>query len=182
MSMHFSLVSLTKIARGGQLLKYFQNILYILCAAISISIFVLTNITTEPLNTGGGNGNPGLLFILILYPFLLSFVYWTVLLLYKWMKIHLNTNNITILTIFSSLLALFILFSTIIKAINFREEIVRVSPSYNNVNEVSLLNTFSNSIFFNYYTFLMLLLLCLTIAGFSVLISLQKKKSKEPNF
>lgn len=137
---------------------------------------------TEPLKGGGGNGNPGLFFILMLYPFLLIFVYWTVLLLYKWMNIHLNTNKITILTTFSSVLTLFILISTINKAINFREEIVRASPTFNNINEVSLFNTFSNSIFFNCYTFLMLLLLCLSIAGFAVVFSRLKKKNREPNF
>lgn len=164
-------------------MKYFYIFLYIVSAVISISIFLLTNITTERLNgSGGGNGNPGLMFILFLYPFLLIFIFWTVLLLRKWMIQQLNTKKLSIITLFSFVLALLILILTFYEAITFREEIVRVSPSFDDINQVSLLNTFSNSIFFNQYTFLMLLLLCLSIAGFSVFIVGKKKENRKSNF
>ncbi|RTZ57708.1 hypothetical protein EKO25_01975 [Bacillus sp. SAJ1] len=108
----------------------------------------------------GGNGNPGLFPWFILFPFFLIFLYGTFKYLTNFI-LKKNMKFILIVIFSSSLLSLIIVLFTNIEANKIREKIVEVSPSFTSVKQLSLLNTWSNSIFFNHYTFILVFLLVL---------------------
>ncbi|MGF2616978.1 hypothetical protein FZC84_03895 [Rossellomorea vietnamensis] len=142
--------------------------IYFISVLATIMMFILGNILTEPLVTesglgGGGNGNPGLFPFVVLFPFLLIFFYGTYW-FFKKLIASLTTKAVKNLTIISSAVIGLILAVSIKKAAELRLLIVEQNPSFENVAQVDLINTYSNSIFFNFYTFLALLLLILSLA------------------
>lgn len=144
--------------------------LYIVCTLASIAMFILCNILTEPLQTeselgGGGNGNPGLFPIIFFLPFFLFFLYGTTEILMRWIHKKYSLRIIILFTLLSMFGVVTIASLTLIEANEFRSFIVEVNPSFEDESQVTLLNTFSNSIFFNQYTFLMLIFACLFLGG-----------------
>ncbi|WP_162785356.1 hypothetical protein [Bacillus sp. P14.5] len=81
--------------------------IYFISVLATIMMFILGNILTEPLVTdsgmsgGGGNGNPGLFPLMVLFPFFLIFIYGTYW-LFKKLIASLATKAVRNLTIISS--------------------------------------------------------------------------------
>ncbi|MGM0846069.1 MAG: hypothetical protein ACQEUT_13920 [Bacillota bacterium] len=148
--------------------------IYFISVLATIIMFILGHILTEPLVTesgmsGGGNGNPGLFPLMVLLPFFLIFIYGTYWFFNKWIE------NVTLktkwgLTIISCAVFTLIFADTLNKADALRYLIVKQNPSFENVSQVDLINTYSNSIFFNFYTFMALLLIILVAAGIRALL------------
>lgn len=143
--------------------------LYCISTFATIGLFYFINLLTEPFNPesilqGGGNGNPGLFPIIFLFPFLLYFIYGTTKIVYQF----LLKNNIKLLytiTIGSFIGVVSILYLTLAEAYDFKKYISNSHPSYALDSQIPLLNTYSNNLFFNTNTFIMLVLICTFIAG-----------------
>ncbi|MGD6966930.1 hypothetical protein ACQCVP_10900 [Rossellomorea vietnamensis] len=159
---------------GGSNLRVIYLGIYFISVLATIMMYILGNNLAEPLLTesglsGGGNGNPGLFPFVVLSPFLLIFIYGTYWLFNK------GIDNVTVkskwgLTIISCAVFTLIFAFTLNKAEALRYLIVNQNPSFENVSQVDLINTYSNSIFFNFYTFVALLLIILVAAGIRVLL------------
>jgi len=147
-------------------MKKMYLFLYSVSLIGTIVFFYYTNLFTEAVNIedgiagGGGNGNPGLFLIVFLWPFIMVFTMLTIDLIYCWLATRLNQNLLFCLLIISMISIMIIGFTTVQQANELREIIVEFNPSFDDVTQMSLLNTFSNSIFFNGLTFVMLLLIC----------------------
>ncbi len=118
-----------------------------------------------------GNGNPGLFPWIFLFPFFVFFVYGT----YKYSMLiltQLGKAEKLMITARSIVLSFIILLNLYNQAPELRKRIVEHSPSYTKESELSLLNFWSNSIFFNFFTFVLIILLTLV---FSVGISILRK-------
>lgn len=127
---------------------------------ITIAGFVLTNMLTAAFdpngdNFVGGNGNPGLMFVL--FPFLIILYFFFAMIfvfekLHEYFKVKRNLFQIGYASLF------IILFSfSVIRIIVFRNKI-NTYFEY----EIGYLNPFSNSLFFNFWTFVA----CLCFSGF----------------
>ncbi|WP_397537143.1 hypothetical protein [Rummeliibacillus pycnus] len=151
------------------------KIIYIISFLMSCLLFYLCNDMTQTLNINsefgvvGGNGNPGLIPWIFLFPFFGFFVYGT----FKYSTLTLTklakAKKIMIIT-GSSVLSFIILVNVYNQASELRKRIVEVSPSYTKESELSLLNFWSNSIFFNFFTFFLVILLTILFsAGIAML-------------
>lgn len=163
-------------------MKSIYLVLYIFSTVATILMFVLVNRLTEPLisgGSGGGNGNPGLFPIIFLFPFGLVFIYGTYSLLKKWISNNFSTIAIKGATIASFIGVCLILWRVLGQALKLRYAIVEKNPSFDQVSDISLLNTYSNSIFFNEYTFLMLILAVLFVAGVRSLLANRKMNIRD---
>ncbi|TYS19038.1 hypothetical protein FZC78_06005 [Rossellomorea vietnamensis] len=158
---------------GGSNLRVIYLGIYFISVLATIMMYILGNNLTEPLLTesglGGGNGNPGLFPFVVLSPFLLIFIYGSYWLFNKLIA-SVTTKSVKNLTIISCAVIGLILAVSIKKAAELRLLIVEQNPSFENVSQVDLINTYSNSIFFNFYTFVALLLIILAAAGIRALL------------
>lgn len=112
----------------------------------------------------GGNGNAALFFIFMFSPFIL---YFFISMIFIFNSIYLKFGINKYIFRYSSILLFVILLTvTVVRILNFHSNI---KDNYD--FELNYLNTFSNHLFFNWYTFL--LILCL-----SAIISTFYKKSK----
>ncbi|HWI46741.1 MAG TPA: hypothetical protein VNU45_00785 [Rummeliibacillus sp.] len=150
------------------------KIIYFISFLMSGLLFYLCNDMTQTLNINsefgvvGGNGNPGLFPWIFLFPFFGFFVYGT----FKYSMFTLTklakAKKIMIIA-GASVLSFIILINVYNQASELRKKIVEVSPSYTKESELSLLNFWSNSIFFNFTTFLLVVLLTILFsAGISI--------------
>ncbi|PPA71894.1 hypothetical protein C4B60_00500 [Jeotgalibacillus proteolyticus] len=146
-------------------------------------MFILVNVLSEPLVTesgltSGGNGNPGLFPVVFLYPFLIFFIYGTTVILKNWISYKFITKNLYYLSVVSFFGVLISSISVYYRASKFRYFIVHKNSSFTDVSQISLLNTFSNSIFFNFFTFLLVIILSLFIASTWVLLKTKRDEIK----
>lgn len=160
---------------GNAMFKY----VYIICTVLSMYLFYLCNNFTEQLVIkddlagGGGNGNPGLFPWLFLLPFFLGFLLGTFIYLLKWIR-RLKKKSIYYILFSSLVLSSIIVIITYKNANNLRERIIEVHPSFTNAKQIDLLNTFSNDIFFNPYTFILVILMVLFLS--SIFIAIKKSR------
>ncbi|MFC3210688.1 hypothetical protein [Planomicrobium okeanokoites] len=136
---------------------------YVLAVLVTILVFYVMNYFTAPITPsegGGGGGNPPIIILVFTLPFIMFFVYGTIELFMRFTLKRLSKKVTIISIILSLLLAGAIVVLTIIKADALRNRIVDVKENFNDPSVFPLLNTFSNDIFFNPLTFLMVLLLC----------------------
>lgn len=151
------------------------KIIYIISFLMSGLLFYLCNDMTQALNINsefgvvGGNGNPGLYPWILLFPFFGFFVYGT----FKYSMLTLTKLTKAKIIMFitgSSVISFVIMMNVYTQASELRKKIVEASPSYTEESELSLLNFWSNSIFFNFFTFsLVILLIILFSAGMALL-------------
>lgn len=138
----------------------------------SIVMFASINHFTEKLHGslsgGGGNGNPGLFPILFLYPFFFFFLYGMVKIAYNFLYSKFETRLFKYVMLLSFLLVSIISAMTINKANSLRTSIMKINQSFSDSAPIPLLNTFSNNIFFNAFTFTLVVLVCILIAGILV--------------
>ena len=153
------------------------KVFYIISFLMSCLLFYLCNYMTQTLNSNSqfgvisGNGNPGLFPWIFLFPFFVFFVYGT----YKYSILILTqlAKAKKLMIIASSIVLSFIILLNLYnQASALRKRIVELSPSYTKESELSLLNFWSNSIFFNFFTFVLVILLTIV---FSVGISILRK-------
>ncbi|MFJ8263539.1 hypothetical protein ACIQ4I_16625 [Rummeliibacillus sp. NPDC094406] len=151
------------------------KIIYIISFLMSVLLFYLCNDMTQTLNINsefgvvGGNGNLGLFPWIFLFPFFGFFVYGT----FKYSMLTLTklakAKKIMMLA-GSGVLSFIIVINVYNQASELRKKIVEVSPTYTRESELSLLNFWSNSIFFNFFTFLLVILLTILLsAGMTML-------------
>ncbi|MGE7926768.1 hypothetical protein [Lysinibacillus xylanilyticus] len=127
---------------------------------VSVVCFAFTNMTTtsfDPtgVNFVGGNGNPGLMFVM--FPMLII-LYFFFAMMFVFEKLH--GRFLVKRKLFQACYAgMFMLISgiTIYRIVSFRNEI---NPYFE--YEISYLNPFSNHLFFNFWTFIA----CLCVSGF----------------
>ena len=152
--------------------------IYIISFLMSGLLFYLCNNMTQTLHINsefdvvGGNGNPGLFPWLLLFPFFGFFVYGT----FKYSMLTLTKlakAKIIMIITGSSMLSFVIMMNVYYQASELRKKIVEVSPSYTKESELSLLNFWSNAIFFNFFTFSLVILLTIF---FSAGMALLKKR------
>lgn len=127
---------------------------------VSVGGFMLTNVTTVSFDpTGdifvGGNGNFGLMFVMLPNLIILYFFF---IMMFVFEKLH--ERFLVKRKLFQACYAgvfVLILGMTISRIISFRNEI---NPYFE--YEISYLNPFSNHLFFNFWTFIA----CLCVSGF----------------
>ncbi len=154
--------------------------LYGFSAVLTIAAFYGVNYFTEPVNNDdyrGGNGNPALFFPVVLMPFLFCFIYGTVELSMRVAENWLSCKKTWIGIGLSLLYTVVISIWTFRAATEFRIYIVDTKDAYDDPAQFPLLNVFSNDLFFNLYTFLLVVGICF-IAGASW--SLKRSKDTEP--
>lgn len=144
-------------------MKAFQFILFLFSLNI-IGFYVTNKYFTFPPSSLSGNGNPGLL---IMLPLVILFVLSNIL-LSKIVYSFLKEKNFTLIMIIILLSAVFT-FSMILLEIHFIQAMIEklstsVSPS------ISLVNPRTNNVFFNQFTFLLVIGLSLFITSLVILI------------
>jgi hypothetical protein len=153
--------------------------IYIISTFLTIFLFMLINILTESLETKKmlgvtlGNGNPNLFPILFLPPFLLLFLYGTIRYSYRFIFSKFGRNTIIYTIGISLIISGFIIYLAIKEAINIRSMLIEQYPNLSDSN-VALLNSYTNSAFFNLYTFVMIILICFSISGLRILYKRQR--------
>ncbi|ANU28563.1 hypothetical protein [Planococcus versutus] len=142
--------------------------LYVISLVVVLIGFYGMNFFTETVvedGTGGGNGNPALFIPVFLMPFFFYFLYGTTELSMRLAeKIKTNKTLVTSL-IFSVIAAAIIIIYTENKAQDLRKTIVQKQVNFETVSQVPLWSTFSNAIFFNALTFILVLLICYIIGA-----------------
>ena len=146
--------------------------MYIVSLLIVIIGFYGMNFFTETIvkgANGGGNGNPALFIPVFLMPFFFYFVYGTTELSMQLIEKYKKSSTLILSIILSVIAIMGIVIYTVEKSRKIREMIVQKQSNFESISQISLLNTFSNDIFFNALTFVMVLLVCYVVAaGWSV--------------
>ena len=155
-------------------------LLYGLSAILTVIVFYGMNILSEPVKNdgfGGGNGNPTLVIPFFLMPFILYFLYGTIELSMRVASRSLTVRNIRLGILISSVFVAAVSAYTLKKADDFRTFIVDTKDAYDNPEDFSLFNIFSNHIFFNPLTFVLVVMACF-LAGsvWSLMGDVPKKK------
>ncbi|GLC87128.1 hypothetical protein [Lysinibacillus piscis] len=126
--------------------------LYSISIVVIVIIFCLINYFTAPLLVGKSNnisnGNPGLFPLVFLAPFLIIFMIGTFKVAYMAAKSTLQTRPFKIVMILSLLISGSIYFFTFKEARELRLLIFKHNNSVTEIHEITLLNIYSNSIFF----------------------------------
>ncbi|MEK5529717.1 hypothetical protein MKX79_10095 [Viridibacillus sp. FSL R5-0468] len=140
--------------------------IYILSSVVTIGAFIFANLTTiSPTNYGGGNGNFGLLPFFFLFPFIIVFISMTISYMHEFMYRKLQKGTIRKIVAGSLLGMILIVSITLIRAIQLKSLLAEVNPIYHEETKIPLLSIYSNAVFFNFFTFTLLILLCLFISG-----------------
>ena len=159
-------------------------LLYWLSAFLTLAAFYGMNSLSEPVKNddfGGGNGNPTLVIPFLLMPFVLYFFYGTIELSMRatsrWLSPRLSPRSIWIGILISAVYVATSSVYTLKKADAFRTYIVDTKDAYDNPEDFSLFNIFSNHIFFNPLTFVLVVMACF-LAGsvWSLMGDVPKKK------
>lgn len=149
-----------------KLTRYLYFIIYILSTVLTIGSFIFANLTAiAPTNNGGGNGNIGLFPFFFLFPFIIVFIAMSISYMHEFMYSNLQKGTIR-MTVAGSLLGIILIVSTtLIRAIQLKSLLAEVNPIYHEETKFPLLSIYSNAVFFNFFTFTLLILLCLFISG-----------------
>lgn len=134
---------------------------YSLSVIVTVIIFYFINYFTEPILIGNtdnsiSNGNPGLFPLVFLSPFLIVSIFGTFKLAYFFAERSINTMQFKIVMIFSFIFSIIVYFLTFKDARELRLVVFDNNDSVTEIAEIPLLNTYSNSIFFNGWTLLAL--------------------------
>lgn len=142
--------------------------LYVVSTVMVMLGFYAINFLTETVKedgSGGGNGNPGLFPIIFVMPFFFYFLYGTVELSMRLAVTFRNRRTLFVSMAISVVAAISIAIYTYLKAEAVRTEILQKRADLETASDFSLLNTFSNSIFFNPLTFTLVVLICYLIGA-----------------
>ncbi|MGE7920544.1 hypothetical protein ACQKM9_16640 [Viridibacillus sp. NPDC093762] len=155
--------------------SYLYCFIYILSTVLTIGAFIFANLTTiSPTNYGGGNGNLGLFPFFFLFPFIIVFISMTICYMHEFMYRKLQKGTIRKI-VAGSLLGMFLIVSiTLIRAIQLKSLLVELNPIYREETRIPLLSIYSNAVFFNFFTFTLLILLCFFISGMMAYKDIQK--------
>ena len=153
--------------------------IYIVSVLVTVSIFYLINFLTETVVVGEsnnmGNGNPGLFPLIYLTPFLIISIIGTFKLIYVFIERRIRTIQPLLIMLFSLIGSIIIYFLTYREARQMRTLFFNNNDSVTRINEIPLLNSYSNNIFFNGWTLLALLF---TVTFIACLIALIRQKDK----
>lgn len=153
-------------------------LLYVLSTLLTIAAFYGINYLSEPVRNDdfrGGNGNPALFIAMVGMPFIFYFLYGTVELSMraaeKWLSRKCSLLGVLASTSFI-LAGLFITFN---KANEYRNYIVATKDAYSNPGQFALFNVFSNHLFFNPLTFMLVVACCFLMGTLWSLVRGKKK-------
>lgn len=150
--------------------SYPFRIIYIFSAVITIGSFTFANLTAvSPTHNSGGNGNIGLLGFFFISPFILIFVAMSISYLHQYMYLKLKKSSIRIITSGSLIGMTLIISITLIRAFKLKSVLAEVNPIYRGRTDIPLSTIYSNAVFFNFFTFVLLLLICFFISGLMTL-------------
>ncbi|WP_223632632.1 hypothetical protein [Planococcus sp. 4-30] len=138
-------------------------LLYWLSAILTLAAFYGMNALSEPVKNdgfGGGNGNPTLVIPFFLMPFIMYFLYGTVELSMRIASKWLTSRSIWLGILISSVYVVTVSVYTLKKADDFRSYIVETKDAFDNPEDFSLFTIFSNHIFFNPLTFILVVMIC----------------------
>ncbi|MFD1032608.1 hypothetical protein [Metaplanococcus flavidus] len=142
--------------------------LYVISTVMVMLGFYAINFLTEPLGAdgyAGGNGNPGLFPVVFVMPFFFYFLYGTVELSMRLAERYREKRILFVSVAISVLTAISIAVYTYLEADAVRTEILLKRDDLKTASEIPLLNPFSNSIFFNPLTFVLVVLVCYVIGA-----------------
>ncbi|MBK3496353.1 hypothetical protein JFL43_16095 [Viridibacillus sp. YIM B01967] len=150
--------------------------IYIFSACLTVGAFTFANLTAlSPTKYGGGNGNIGLLPFAFLFPFIIIFIAMSISYLHEYLYRKLEMNTIRVVVGVSLLGVILILSLTFIKAFQLKSLLAEVNPIYREETKIPLLTMNSNAVFFNFFTFILLLLVCSFISGMMAFKDKQRK-------
>lgn len=142
-------------------------ILYIISLIASLAIFHFTQVISPEVSDGyaGGNGNPGLMFVMLGYPFLAFFIYGTTeytmrCLMDKWTRKWFNPALIS-----AAVLAAGIFIYTLWSASQVRNRVEKEIHPFDSGRGASLINPYTNDVFFDWPAFIGVLLVCYVAGG-----------------
>ncbi|WP_422124464.1 hypothetical protein DHX103_06505 [Planococcus sp. X10-3] len=154
-------------------------VLYVVSTGMVMLGFYAINFFTEPVGedgAGGGNGNPGLFPVVFIMPFFFYFLYGTVEISMRLAESYRKKRTLFVSLVLSVLATISIAIYTFLKAEALRTDILQKRDDLETASEFPLLNTFSNSIFFNPLTFVLVVLVCYMIGA---LWSVSRARHKE---
>ena len=154
--------------------------LYVVSTGMVMLGFYAINFLTETIGengSGGGNGNPGLFPVVFVMPFFFYFLYGTIELSMRLAESYKKNSTLYLSLAISVLTVISIAAYTFLKAEALRTEIFEKKDYLESASQFPLLNTFSNSIFFNPLTFLLVLLGCYIIGAFWSLRRARRKRA-----
>ncbi|MEC1180597.1 hypothetical protein P9B03_19220 [Metasolibacillus meyeri] len=165
----------------GEKVSKLSLFFYSLSVVVTIIICYLINYLTEPVlaensKSNISNGNPGLFPLIFLTPFLLILIVGTFKVTYTFAKRTLQTIQFKIIIVFSLIVSSIIYFFTFKEAQKLRLLIFDNNDSVTKIDEIPLLNIYSNSTFFNGWTLIALLFTIIFIAHCSVLMKQKIRK------
>lgn len=152
---------------------YLGSVLIVMLGFYGMNFFTETIVDG---GTGGGNGNPALFILVFLMPFLFYFLYGTIELSMWLVKTFKEKSPLRISLMLSGGIAFSIIVYTFFKAQALRYEITEKLENFDEISQIGLLNTFSNAVFFNPLTFILLLLICYLIGAGWTTLSLKRQK------
>ncbi|WP_144510084.1 hypothetical protein [Bacillus sp. FJAT-22090] len=153
---------------------YLYGFVYIVCAFVTVGAFAFANLSTKPpAEYSGGNGNIGLLPLLFLFPLIIIFIALTISFTHEYMYRKLKKKTVVTIAGVSLLSIAAITSTTMVRAYHLKSLLTKVSPNYQGDSKVPLLNINSNDVFFNFFTFILLLFFSLLVGG---LLALKDKK------
>lgn len=141
------------------LFLYFVSVLVVMLGFYGMNLFTSV---LEGDDTGGSN--PAMIIPVFILPFFFYFLYGSAELFMRLAERYKNRNMLIGSLVLSAAVAISIGAYTFVKARALRDEIVQKLDHIENASQIPLLNLYSNSIFFNPLTFVLVILLCY-IAG-----------------
>lgn len=142
-------------------------ILYFISLAASLAIFHFTQAFSPKVSDGyvGGNGNPGMMFFFFGYPFLTFFIYGTIEYMMRYLMDKQKRKWFDPTLILAGVITVGIFTYNFLSALQIRQQIAKEIPQYGSVADISLINPYTNDVFFSWVTFLAILLFCYFIGG-----------------
>lgn len=155
------------------LFLYFVSVLVVMLGFYGMNFF------TETIGedgSGGGNGNPALFLLVFLMPFFFYFLYGTTELSMRLVERYKKRSTLHISLIISVLAVLSIAVYTFLEAKALRREVFLNKDDLVSISQLPLWSTFSNAIFFNPLTFILVVLICYIIGALWSLSRNRRKK------
>ena len=152
---------------------YFVSVLVVMVGFYGMNSFTAI---LEGDDTGGSN--PAMVIPVFILPFFFYFLYGTTELSMRFAERYKNRNVRLGSVVISAATAFGIAVYTFARAQALRNEIVQKLDHIGSASQIPLLNLYSNSIFFNPMTFILIILLCY-MAGVLWSFSRKRRKSNE---
>lgn len=143
-------------------MKLFYKLLYIVSTAVTILCFVFAYASTITEGSMGGNGNVGLFLFYFTFPFWLYFLYATIE--YGMRRFMLIKNQRLILVFVGSVIVYnVIVWSVVITKATRIANALSIKPEFG--YSVGILQSYTNGLFFNLFTFISVVGICLAIGA-----------------